>query len=998
MNTNLFLWDKYKQRLRKLTETQGAYALAYADSILWVGDYTMKALGFEINLRTNEEFRYPVLDPNHHLANTLLPVNPPLRFLAGQNQGLVYLDLINKQLSPFKKYNGFEALKTSEVNFIHQNASGIWLATSSGVFLMTEKEGVVRHFNTASGDLPFDRIRHIHEDSNGYQDCIFWLATQGGGIIRWRPAVDWGQKSEFRQFTAAEGLSNNYTYAIYEDDYGKLWIPSDKGLMQMDKASFRVRVFTADDGLPHNEFNHTSHYQAKDGTLYFGGLGGLIAFHPRVFADKGTNSTPLAFTGYYVLEEGADKMADKTQLLQQGSAITIHPGDKFFELHFTLLDYEDTDKHRYAYQIEGYSNNWNYIDENYIRITNLPYGKYTLRIQGQNSSHGWSEQELSLAIRIAKPFYLQWWFIAAVALLAGGAALAAVWWRIRELESGKERLEAEVHKRTRQLEEKTARLEEQNRQIEADKQVIAIQADELKALDKAKTRFFSNITHEFRTPLTLVIGPLEQVISEQPPPTIFRRRLNGILKNARHLLGLINQMLDLSKIESGQIKTEAARGDLAGYTKELVRRFEPLAVEKELQLSFVAHRECWETQFDKDKWDKIVYNLLSNAIKFTPPGNAVQVSLAGVLHNGTEFIRLDVKDTGIGIEKGQIEQVFDRFYQADSSLTRPQGGTGIGLSLVKELVDMQGGQIRVASEPGKGTTFELFLPVLPAEQARPLAENGPAAEPLPVPALLEEKPAPEGKTPPADGQEKLELLIIEDNEEVREYIRYCLDTSKYNITEAGDGEEGIQKAQALIPDLIISDVMMPKKNGFEVTRAIRSHVSTSHIPLILLTARASLESRLEGLRRGADAYLTKPFSPQELALRIEKLIEIRRLLQQRYQDGAISTGDDAYRQEDEFIVNLRGYILEHIDESNLSGDRIGRHLGMSRTHLHRKLKALTDQPITDFVRSIRLQKALELIREGKLNVSEISYQTGFSSLSHFSRSFKKAYGKSPSEA
>ncbi|MCB0546122.1 MAG: hypothetical protein KDD19_00955, partial [Phaeodactylibacter sp.] len=371
--------------------------------------------------------------------------------------------------------------------------------------------------------------------------------------------------------------------------------------------------------------------QAKDGTLYFGGLGGLITFHPRVFADRGANSTPMAFTGYYVLEEGADKMADKTQLLQQGGAITIRPGDKFFELHFTLLDYEDTDKHRYAYQIEGYSDNWNYIDENSIRITNLPYGNYTLRIQGQNSSHGWSERELSLAIRVAKPFYLQWWFIAAVALLAGGATLAAVQWRIRELESGKERLEVEVHKRTRQL-------EEQNRQIEADKQVIATQAEELKALDKAKTRFFSNITHEFRTPLTLIIGPLEQVISEQPPATIFRRRLNGVLKNAQHLLGLINQMLDLSKIESGRLEIEVSRGDLIAYTRELTNRFQPLARKKELRLVFTAHPDNWETQFDKDKWDKIVYNLLSNAIKFTPPGNAIQISLASVRQNGVEFI------------------------------------------------------------------------------------------------------------------------------------------------------------------------------------------------------------------------------------------------------------------------------------------------------------------------------------------------------------------------
>ena len=361
-----------------------------------------------------------------------------------------------------------------------------------------------------------------------------------------------------------------------------------------------------------------------------------------------------------------------------------------------------------------------------------------------------------------------------------------------------------------------------------------------------------------------------------------------------------------------------------------------------------------------------------------------------------EFIRLDVKDTGMGIGKDQLRHVFNRFYQIDGSATRAQGGTGIGLALVKELVELQGGQIKVSSEPGKGTSFQILLPVLKAEAATPLA-NSPAPEAIFDPEIVEAGNESTAIAPALEKSEKLELLIIEDNEEMREYIRYCISEDRYNITEAADGEEGIEKAQALIPDLIISDVMMPKKDGFAVTQAIRGNLNTSHIPLILLTAKASLESRLKGLQRGADAYLTKPFSPQELALRIEKLIEIRRLLQQRYQNGPPSTSGDAYRQEDEFITELRAYVLEHIDDADLSGDRIGRHFGMSRVHLYRKLKALTDQSITEFVKAVRLQKALELVREGKYNVSEIAYQTGFSSVSHFSRSFKQAFGKAPSE-
>ncbi|MEZ4966503.1 MAG: ATP-binding protein [Saprospiraceae bacterium] len=989
LNSSVFQWNRQTNAIRALSRPVGAYAFLYLDSTVWVSTYGVRPMGYEIDLRTRKEISYEPLREDKFFVNHMVKTGTPGKYLAGMDNGLAYLDLKAKKLLHFDGYppgNETAALvERSPVNYIHQNNAGVWLATKNGIFLLNEKEGVLRHYHKENGALPFNHIRHIYEDKDGG----FWLATKGGGVIRWQVPFPEGRKSSYRQFTTDDGLADNFTYAVYEDDYGKLWIPSDKGLMQMDKTTFRIRTFTTADGLPHNEFNAASHYKGKDGTLYFGGLGGLIAFHPRVFAEEDAFSAPMAFIRYFVQEEDADKMTDKTQWLRDNNAVRIEPGDKFFELHFALLDFEQNNRHRYAYQIEGYSDNWNYIDENYIRITHLPYGDFRLRIRGQNSSRGWSAQELSLDIRVVRPFYLRWWFIALLALLTGGAILAAVQWRITALKKGKERLEAEVRNRTRQL-------EEQYRQIEADRQIITAQAEALHELDKAKTRFFSNITHEFRTPLTLITGPLEQVASEQSLPTIFRRRLTGVLKNAHRLLALINQLLDLSKIEGGHMKTEATRGDVVAYTKDLVGRFQPLAQEKGQHLYFFSPLDCWETIFDRDKWDKILYNLLSNAVKFTPAGQTIQASLQKTQKNGKEYIRLDVKDSGIGIEKEYLPQIFNRFYQVDGDSTRTRGGTGIGLALVKELVELQDGEIRVSSEVNKGTSFEIYLPTLEHAQAHELStERQPA--PFVPPAIYDEKPGNAAPVSDAPENLKLELLLIEDNAEIREYIRYCIDPARYNITEAADGEEGIQKAQALIPDLIISDVMMPKKDGFEVAQAIRSHIGTSHIPLILLTARASLESRLEGIQRGADAYLTKPFSPQELALRIQKLIEIRHLLQQRYTGGIQDAGDDLFQQEDEFVTGLRAYIFEHLDESDLDGDRIGRHFGLSRVSLYRKLNALTGQSISDFVRATRLSKALQLIREGHLNLSEIAYQTGFSSISAFSRAFKQAYGKSPSE-
>ena len=882
---------------------------------------------------------------------------------AGTPDGLIYLDDKKKELVPVQLPVSSRA---TFVRHFYQNEQGIWIASSKGLFLMDSRtEKILDYYSMADG-LPDDNINHLYEDAEG----IFWLASKGGGLIRWDR-----KNNAFRQFTRENGLSDNTIYAVYEDDYENLWLPSNYGLMRFDKNSYNTRVYLPENGIAHEEFNTFAHFQAEDGTLYFGGLNGITQFHPKDIIGEETENIPLYLSKVRVLTENAEDFVDKTEGFRAAKNIRLDPGDRILELEVSLLDYESSTDNQYAYQIEGYQDQWVYTGENKISIINPPYGRYAIKIKGRGASGAWSNDILNIPVYARKPFYLQWPFIAFLSAFIIAMIFAIVRWRVFKLKKDRARLEAEVRNRTR---------------------TIAAQAEELKELDKVKTRFFSNITHEFRTPLTLIIGPLEQAIAEQPPPTIFRRRLNGVLKNARHLLGLINQMLDLSKIESGRLEIEVSRGDLVAYTRELTNRFQPLARKKELSLAFTTHQDKWETQFDKDKWDKIVYNLLFNAIKFTPPGNAVQVSLASARQNGVEFIRLDVKDTGIGIEQEQLEQIFDRFYQGDNSSTRAQGGTGIGLSLVKELVELQGGEIRVSSEVGKGTTFEVYLPVLEGEQVQPL-DAEPAPEPIALPVAEEEIPVPPAPVSSFSEQPKLELLLIEDNAEMREYIRYCIDTSRYNITEAADGEEGIEKALALTPDLIISDVMMPKKNGFEVVKAIRGHIGTSHIPLILLTARASLESRLEGLRRGADAYLTKPFSPQELALRIEKLIEVRRLLQQRYQNGLPAAGDETYQQEDEFISSLRNHIVERLDEPNLDGDHIGRHFGLSRSSLHRKLKALTDQSISELVRTIRLSTALELIREGKLNISEIAYQTGFSSISAFSRAFKRAYGKAPSE-
>ncbi len=986
LQTEIYRWNPKKASLAQITKTAGAMCLIYQDSTLWSGSYGRKILGIQLDLKTGKEVRYKG-SPQEIYASTALPSTLPGQYIVGISKGLAVIDLTTQTVLPYNSSALHtelgRKLQATRVWYLYENKQGLWATTENGIFLLKKGGAVLQHFCKANGHLPFDRIIHLHEDETG----VFWLATQGGGVIRWEPARSAQDTSVYEQIRTQEGLSNNYIYAIYGDEYQNLWMPSDFGLMQMDRKSLQVKTYFKADGLPHDEFNSTAHYQAQDGKLYFGGLGGLISFDPARFAEEKNNETPFEFTAYYLLEADKAKISDRTHLLYQDADLEMQPTDKLLELHFTLLDYEMPKNHRYAYKIEGHTDYWVHTKENYVRITNLPYGNYTLRVKGKRYNSEWAAKELSLGITVLQPFYYHKGFLLAVffSFLALGFLLFK--WRVNSLEKDRSTLELEVQNRTRQ--------------IKLDKQLIAEQAAALRKADEAKTRFFSNITHEFRTPLTLIMGPVEQLLQQDFSKKV-QQQLSIVLKNSRHLLSLINQLLDLSKLESKQMAIELTYGDLLGYTKELTTNFQTLAEQKEINLTFVTNQEDWQTYFDLDKWHKIVYNLLSNAMKFTPRGGQVAVSLTKEDRGITPWIKLIVKDTGIGVEKMAQQQIFDRFYQADASATRTKDGTGIGLALVKELVELQSGKIMVTSSPQQGTTFEVTLPV--PEQTRSSVlpgqfELAPQNSFLPELVTIEKE-----KSVGSPRKEALQLLLIEDNVELQAYIQSCIDSSIYEVTTAQDGEEGLEKALAIIPDLIICDVMMPKKNGFEVVAAIRSQLCTSHIPIILLTAKTALESRLAGIKHGADAYLTKPFNSTELILRIQKLIETRKALQQRYAQATTDPllteriAPASFLKEDQFLKDLHCFVKEHLQSPNLNGDLIGTHFNISRMQLHRKLKSLTNTTISEIIRDTRLTTALDLLQKGEANVSEVSYRTGFSSPAHFSRTFKKKYGKPPSEA
>lgn len=855
------------------------------------------------------------------------------------------------------------------VRFFYENQEGIWTAGSFGLALFDPRTGELLKKVGIEEGMPVQDLNHFLEDGDGN----FWLASVGGGLIFWDR-----KNGKFQSFTTENGLSNNTLYAVYADDFNNFWLPSDFGLMCMDRATKEVRVFRREHGIAHDEFNTHSHFRDSDGTLYLGGLGGITIFHPSQFAEKPGNHRPVLISNYKVLRSGEDEYENRTAEVLEKNKVILDPGDQILEMEVSILDFVDTRNNDVAYRLKGLEEKWNYPSENLISYMNLPYGKYQLELRSRGASGTWTEEITTVEIVVLRPFYLKAWFLLLCLGLLIVLILGIFRWRMKALRADRLRLAREVRARTA---------------------TIVEQAEKLKSLDELKTKFFTNITHEIRTPLTLVIGPVNQLIHKENRPETLSE-LKGIRRNARNLLELINQLLDISKLENSQMKLEWVRGDLAAFSEELVAQFRSVASQKGLQLKFYSAPEPWEVFFDADKWHKILQNLVSNAVKFTPAGGSVEVELTREAEEGQKGIFLRVRDTGPGIPAAEQEKIFDRFYQADGSMTRSHGGTGIGLSLVRELVELQGGSISVESQPGQGTCFQVFLPGVSPEA---FVEELPHPEVGITEALIIE-PATEKNNPAQAAEARLELLLIEDNAELRRYISGCIDPELYHIMEAENGEEGIALAIERVPDLIISDVMMPRKNGFEVVQTLRNNQITSHIPIILLTAKASLESRLEGIARGADAYLTKPFSPQELELRIAKLIEMRQLLRERYrlpstteEVSARPEADAIFEQEDAFMRQLREFIGENLNSPELKVDLLARELGMSRTQFYRKLSGITDVGVSELIHSIRCEKALDLIRQTDQSLSEIAYEVGYSSPSHFSRTFRKQFGISPSE-
>lgn len=858
---------------------------------------------------------------------------------------------------------------------IYQEAKGrFWLGTEDGLLLFDPGAGIVNEYRNDPQDessISNNSIRSICPDPDDPGN-VLWLGTAGGGLNRFDI-----ESEQFRYYTIEDGLPNNVVYGVLADENGYLWLSTNKGLSRFARETETFKNYDINDGLQSNEFNTGAFYKSKNGEMFFGGIHGLNYFFPSDIIDNPYHPE-IVITGLRILNRDVSHKDENSVLwksITETDVITISHLDNIITFEFAALDYSAPQKNQYAYMLEGFHKEW--VRTGVSRtatFTNLGPGTYTFRVRGTNNDGVWSEREASALLIIDPPFWQTWW---AYVLYAIGGFL--VLYVLRRYEMNRMRLKNQL------------RLEHVNR-------------DRMKELDSLKSRFFANISHELRTPLTLIMGPAKQLSSEIDNERL-RHKSRLIHSNAQRLLRLINQLLDISRLESGTMKLHAGLYDIVPFVRGIAMSFSAYAERKRIKLSFTSSEERIALYFDRDKAEKIFINIISNAIKFTPADGSVSVDVSIDKNESGSSISVAVRDTGIGIPSDQIQHVFDRFYQVGGSSSHEHEGTGIGLALVKELVELHRGSVTVASEIGKGSVFTVLLPLgkkhlSPGEiverdedrfEAAPdFRENG---------EYVEEIDHPQEELVGMQANENdILILLVEDNKDFRDFIREQL-TNNYTILEATNGVEGFTIASDRIPDLIISDVMMPKMNGYELCRKLKTDQLTSHIPFILLTARAGERDKFTGLKIGADDYLIKPFNSQELLLRVGNLIESRRRLREKYSEGiALKPTDIAVTPVDKrFIEHVLDVVDSHMSDVNFSVEILAEKMNMSHSQMHRKLKALTNLSASQFIRSIRMQRALDLLKKNAGNIAEVAYMVGYNDPGYFTRTFKNYFEYLPSD-
>lgn len=841
----------------------------------------------------------------------------------------------------------------------------LWVGAADGLSILRKDKNQFELFSKDKHGLKSNYINCILEDKAQQ----IWIGSHRGGLSKYLP-----KENSFTSYSTKDGLPSNNVVGMAQDDAGNIWISTDRGLSKFDTKQSTFKNYYVSDGLPSNEFSYNAAYKAPNGTLYFGSYNGLVSFKPQNIS---SNKTPpsVVFTALRLFNKDVEVGAEDGILEEDISfapKITFSANQNIFTVDFVALNYVKPERNKYAYKLEGFEDNWNEVSIPSATYTNLPAGTYNLLVKGSNNDGLWNENPTRLEIKVLPPIWKTWW-----AYLIYAIIFVVAWYYINRFLRRQERLETELH------------YEQLNYKQQQD-------------LYQSKLDFFTRISHEIRTPLTLIFAPLEKLIEITKENPSLNAQLNAIKHNTDRLLRLIKELLDFRKIETGNLQLKVVETDIVAFCKDIFEAFKDQAANQNLQFHFEPKKEPLSAFVDLSQMEKVIFNLLSNAFKYTPSGGAVKL----IVDEVDSHIQIKVYDTGKGMSQEHLEHIFTNFYQIknqDQQIT----GWGIGLALVKNILDLHKAQITVRSEMStseKPGFTEFCVSILKGTAHFSQEEFAEKAEDLAVERMkltdlhLPNEPVTVSNLN-EDGQIKRQhVLVVEDNDELREFIMQSLQVH-YDVTGCVNGAEGWEYAVEDIPDLIVSDVTMPVMDGNEFCRKIKEEERTNHIPVVMLTAMASHLHQIQGLESGADVYITKPFSIQVLELNVRNLLSSKKALKAKYNKELMLTPTKiaASSPEERFLSKLMQIVEGKMEDPDFNVTVLVDEIGMSQTVLYKKIKALTDLSITDFIKSVRLKRAAQLLSTGHLGIAEVAYSVGFNDRKYFSKEFKKQFGVVPSD-
>jgi signal transduction histidine kinase/ligand-binding sensor domain-containing protein/DNA-binding NarL/FixJ family response regulator len=966
---------KHYESSESLTSVPNTIICIYEtnDGKLWLGSYLN---GFALFDKKTGKCKYVNNRTNNLLSsNKIYCMTDDKKgglWIGTYNGGLYKYDIASQSIVAhyYQPDNNDKELANNWINsLVYEEEGLLWIGTFNGLSCLNTKTNVFYTYRMENSNLPGNIIYALKKDRFNN----IWIGTVEGLACLNK------KTKEITAFTMQDGLPSNEVCAIEDDDKGNIWLSTLSGISRYSPTDNEFTNYYSSDGLQGNEFTRSAHYKSDKGEIFFGGINGITNFFPNEIHSKKGNLN-VYITDFYLFgkpvhkgKKSGDKDILDTSILD-ASQIKLASYDNAFGIDLSILEYGNIESVSYNYYLENFDTEWKNTSpgNNHVTYANLNPGKYRFLFRANDMEIKSDIKSIEIIIR--PPWYMTFWakIIYTILLLL---ILYSIYWFV------------------------ASRIKQRNEMLRLG------HTDQIK---EAKLQFFINISHEIRTPMTLIIGPLEKLLMGNNSQELQNTYLL-IYRNAQRILRLVNQLMDMRKIDRGQLKLKLRETDMVGFIEDIMQAFDYMAKKKNIEFEFNHSMPELKVWIDLNNFDKVLFNVFSNAFKFTPDQGKITVGLttgtddsaAGSLR---DYFEIKVMDTGIGIDKEKVNKIFERFYQIESEITNSNFGTGIGLHLTRSLVELQHGVIYAENrtDPG-GSCFTIRMPMgnthLREDEIdlafEPLALKSPVYSSknylLDIDDEPEDLPAVRAKT-------RYRILIVEDDREISNYVKGEL-AAIYKIQQMTNGKEALEFILLEKPDLIISDIMMPEMDGITLCRKIKSNVNINHIPVILLTAKSDEKDLAEGLDTGADAYIKKPFNPEMLKKTIANIIGNRERLKSKSQsqsEGQIKQIE--VKSFDEILMEkVIRIINENIKNPNLNGEMLSDGVGMSRVHMHRKLKELTNQSARDFIRTIRLQEAGKLLKNKKLTISQVHIAVGFTNLSHFSNSFKEFHGVSPRE-